>query len=317
MESSIASEVVRWAYRLFLDREPENEAVVEEKVKACPSTLELRRTFMYSEEFRSKNAVSPTMSGHEPPISIDFSLSDKEFEKLFAHVQSSWTSLGLNDPYFSVLTQGEFEKESMSKKRIDEFYESGEKEVGRMFKTLARNSIDHTSFQKCMDFGCGAGRISRWLSREFRTIYAYDVSKNYLKMAQKYLENQKISNVHFRQVTSVDDLKAFPDVDLIYSVIVLQHNPPPIIHRVITEFMKALNPGGVAFFQVPTYKDGYRFRLKKYLRNESSKDAMEMHVLPQNAIFEIVREENGRILEVLEDFNTSWGLSNTFLVQKM
>ena len=317
MESSIASEVVRWAYRLFLDREPENEAVVEEKVKACPSTLELRRTFMYSEEFRSKNAVSPTMSGHEPPISIDFSLSDKEFEKLFAHVQSSWTSLGLNDPYFSVLTQGEFEKESMSKKRIDEFYESGKKEVGRMFKTLARNSIDHTSFQKCMDFGCGAGRISRWLSREFRTIYAYDVSKNYLKMAQKYLENQKISNVHFRQVTSVDDLKAFPDVDLIYSVIVLQHNPPPIIHRVITEFMKALNPGGVAFFQVPTYKDGYRFRLKKYLRNESSKDAMEMHVLPQNAIFEIVREENGRILEVLEDFNTSWGLSNTFLVQKM
>ena len=83
------------------------------------------------------------------------------------------------------------------------------------------------------------------------------------------------------------------------------------------EFMKALNSGGVAFFQVPTYKDGYRFHLKKYLRKESSQDAMEMHVLPQDAIFEIVRKENGKILEVLEDFNTSWGLSNTFLVQKM
>jgi len=317
MESSKASEIVRWAYRLFLDREPENEAVVEEKVKACPSTLELRRTFMYSEEFRSKNAVSPTMSGHEPPISIDFSVSDIELEKLFAHIQSSWTSLGLNDPYFSVLTQGEFEKDSMSNKRIDEFYESGKKEVGRMSKTLDRNSVDHSSFQKCLDFGCGAGRISRWISSEFKTIYAYDVSKNYLEMARKYLESKKISNVQFRQVTSVDDLRDFPKVDLIYSVIVLQHNPPPVIHCVITEFLKALNPGGVAFFQVPTYKDGYRFHLKKYLRKESSQDAMEMHVLPQDAIFEIVRKENGKILEVLEDFNTSWGLSNTFLVQKM
>jgi 2-polyprenyl-3-methyl-5-hydroxy-6-metoxy-1,4-benzoquinol methylase len=317
MNDRVTPEIVSWAYRLFLDREPENEAVVEEKVKACPSILELRRTFMNSEEFRSKNAVSPTMSGHEPPISIDSSVSDIELEKLFAHIQSSWTSLGLNDPYFSVLTQGGFEKESMSNNRIDEFYESGKKEVGRMFKTLARNSIDRKSFQTCIDFGCGAGRISRWLSGEFKTIFAYDVSENYLEMAQKYLENKKISNVHFCQLTSVDDLKAFPNVDLIYSVIVLQHNPPPIIHRIIVEFMRALNPGGVAFFQVPTYKDGYRFRLKKYLRSESSKNAMEMHVLTQNSIFEIIRKEDGKILEVLEDFSTSWGMSNTFLVQKL
>jgi hypothetical protein len=44
---------------------------------------------------------------------------------------------------------------------------------------------------------------------------------------------------------------------------------------------------------------------------------MEMHVLPQSAIFEIFRKGNGKLLEVLEDFSTSWGLSNTFLVQKI
>jgi 2-polyprenyl-3-methyl-5-hydroxy-6-metoxy-1,4-benzoquinol methylase len=168
-----------------------------------------------------------------------------------------------------------------------------------------------------LDFGCGAGRISRWLSEEFDSIYAYDVSKNYLKIAQKYLKNEKISNVHFSQLTSIDDLKAFPNVDLIYSVIVLQHNPPPIIHRIIVQFMKALNPGGVAFFQLPTYKEGYRFLVEEYLGEESPQAEMEMHVLPQHAVFEIVREGNGRLLEVVEDFSTSWGLSNTFLVQKM
>jgi len=317
MDLSITPEVVSWAYRLFLDRDPENETVVEEKAKTCRSTLELRRVFMRSEEFKSKNAVFATLSGHEPPITIDFSVSDDELQKIFTQIQSSWTSLGLDDPYYSVLTRGKFWKKLMSKKRIDEFYESGKQEVDRLFKTLARNSIDHTSLQKCLDFGCGAGRISRWLSEDFETIYAYDVSNNYLEMAKKYLKKQEISNVRFRQLTSIDDLENFPKVDLIYSVIVLQHNPPPIIHRVIVQFLKALNPGGIAFFQLPTYKEGYRFLLEEYLGKEFMQEEMEMHALPQSAVFEIVREENGKLLEVVEDFSTSWGLSNTFLVQKI
>ena len=317
MDLTITPEVVSWAYRLFLDREPENEIVVEEKATTCRSTLELRRVFMRSEEFKSKNAVFATLSGHESPITVDFSVSDVELQKIFSHVQKSWTSLGLDDPYYSVLTRGKFWKKLMSKKRVEEFYESGKQEVDRFFKTLDRNSIDPKTFQKCLDFGCGAGRISRWLSEEFETIYAYDVSSHYLEMAQKYLENKEISNIHYCQVTDVDDLENFPKVDFIYSVIVLQHNPPPIIHRVILEFMRALNPGGIAFFQLPTYKEGYRFVLEEYLENGSSQEEMEMHVLPQNAVFDIVREENGKILEVVEDFSTSWGLSNTFVVQKI
>jgi 2-polyprenyl-3-methyl-5-hydroxy-6-metoxy-1,4-benzoquinol methylase len=317
MGLSITPEVVNWAYRLFLDRDPENDTVVDEKAETCRSTLELRRVFMRSEEFKSKNAVLPTLSGHEPPITVEYSVSDEELQKIFTRIQSSWTSLGLDDPYYSVLTRGKFWKKLMSRKRIDEFYESGKQEVERIFKTLARNSIDHTSFRECLDFGCGAGRISRWLSEEFEKIHAYDVSGNYLKMAQKYLSEQEISNVEFHQVTSVDDLGGFPKVDFVYSVIVLQHNPPPIIHRAIMQFMKALNPGGIAFFQLPTYKEGYRFLLEEYLNDESPQEEMEMHVLPQSAVFEIVREENGQILEVVEDFSTSWGLSNTFLVQKI
>jgi 2-polyprenyl-3-methyl-5-hydroxy-6-metoxy-1,4-benzoquinol methylase len=317
MGLEITPEVVRWAYRLFLDRDPENEAAVEEKVETYRSISDLRSTFLYSEEFRSKNPASPTLSGHEPPITVDLSISDEALQEIFTHIQSSWTSLGSDDPYFSVLTRLKFWKKHISRERIDEFYESGKQEAERLFKTLNRSAIDHTSFQQCLDFGCGIGRVSRWLSEEFETIFAYDVSKYYLKMAKKYLNTQEISNVEFRHVSSVDDLENFPKVDLIYSVIVLQHNPPPIIHRVIVQFMKALNPGGVAFFQVPTYKEEYRFLLEEYLGKGSPKEEMEMHVLPQKYIFEIVRKENGIVLEVLEDYSTSWGLSNAFLVQKI
>jgi FkbM family methyltransferase len=46
------AEEIRWAYRLFLDREPENERVLEQPF---PGTEMLRRAFLSSEEFREKN----------------------------------------------------------------------------------------------------------------------------------------------------------------------------------------------------------------------------------------------------------------------
>ena len=317
MDRSVTPEAVKWGYRLFLDREPEDESVIEEKIENHRSIEDLRRTFMISEEFRAKNAVFPTLSGHEAPMTIELDAPGKFLEEIFAHIQGTWLSLGEHDPYFSVLTQGRFWQSEITKQRIQEFYESGKEEVARLLKTLARNSIDRTSLKTCLDYGCGACRISRWLSEEFESVHAYDVSKKHLNIAKKYLKKQRISNVIFCQLKALKDLENLPRVDLIYCVIVLQHNPPPFIRWTITRFMRALNSGGVAFFQVPTYKEGYRFLAEEYLENVSTEGEIEMHVLPQSEIFTIVRDEGCRLIEVLEDLSASWGLSNTFLVQKM
>ena len=55
-----------------------------------------------------------------------------------------------------------------------------------------------------------------------------------------------------RHVRTVDEMVNLERVDLVYSLIVLQHNPPPVIRLIVRAFLKALNPGGVAYFQVPT-----------------------------------------------------------------
>jgi hypothetical protein len=101
-------------------------------------------------------------------------------------------------------------------------------------------------------------------------------------------------------------------------VIVLQHNPPPIIRVIIRELIRALNSGGIALLQVPTYSLGYKFSLQEYLANEATRNGIEMHVLPQNEIFDIVSQEQGKLVEVLKD---GWILkygkrSNTFVIQK-
>lgn len=53
--ATITREHVVWAYRLFLDREPESEAAVHAKVASVGATEQLRRDFLISLEFRKKN----------------------------------------------------------------------------------------------------------------------------------------------------------------------------------------------------------------------------------------------------------------------
>jgi FkbM family methyltransferase len=51
----ISREHVVWAYRLLLDRDPENEDAILPKLRAWKTTPELRTDLMSSEEFRQKN----------------------------------------------------------------------------------------------------------------------------------------------------------------------------------------------------------------------------------------------------------------------
>lgn len=63
----INEEGVRWAYRLFLDREAESDFVVREKVDAFSTTQELRATFMNSQEFlRNADENANPAEGQSP-----------------------------------------------------------------------------------------------------------------------------------------------------------------------------------------------------------------------------------------------------------
>jgi len=53
--SVLSADHVRWAYRLFLDREPENSEVIAELLKSGGTTQQLRKTFTSSNEFQGRN----------------------------------------------------------------------------------------------------------------------------------------------------------------------------------------------------------------------------------------------------------------------
>jgi hypothetical protein len=62
-----------------------------------------------------------------------------------------------------------------------------------------------------------------------------------------------------------------------------------------------LTPGGLAIFQVPTWCDGYQFRVADYLNSRPAEATIEVHCLPQRDIFGLAYEAGCVPIEVRED----------------
>jgi trans-aconitate methyltransferase len=310
-----------WAYRSILDREPRDAAEIRAARKLCTSIEQLRGVLVSTDEYRARNPPLhlPALNGDEPPMVIESVQDPAQLHTLITHVQAAWQHLGETEPYWSVVAGERFLMANIEQSRA-EFYQSGQPDVVRLLRTLARNGIDAARLRTCLEYGCGLGRVTRWLASHFDQLYACDISLPHLRSAEHYLQEQGQRNIVFKQIQSLEDLQTLPKVDLIYSLVVLQHNPPPVIAQLIERLLGQLNPGGFAYFQVPTYRLDYRFELATYLAEEGQRKEMEMHLLPQREIFAIVGRSGAQVVEVLEDGHTGLRYkecSNSFLVRKL
>lgn len=307
------------AYRLILGREPESDQVVYEHMKAS-GLHELRSDFINSVEFQNALpdiSVPPSAVIDSAPVPhIEVHVPAELLERLFDKVARCWTRLGQTEPYWSVLSQDRFRQENFTQNRAA-FYASGEHDVNRLIAWLERNGLDWSRFGSCMELGCGTGRVTPWLARKFPHVLAIDVSPVHLQLAAARAREEKLQNIEFLHMRRIDVLDTIPRVDLVFSLIVLQHNPPPVIYSILGRIFRRLNPGGVALFQVPTYGPGYSFETQRYLFSPEGPD-FDMHIIPQRFVFESVECNNCAVLEVQPDGYAGaprW-TSNTFLIKR-
>jgi SAM-dependent methyltransferase len=314
------AEAVTWAYRLLLNREPESESIIAEHMASSPSIARLREVFIGSSEFRARApaVIKLVLGGEEPPRTIETSGDSTMLQRLFDHVNQSWHYLGETDPYWSVLTSPEY-RGRPSEQDIARFFTSGVGDVNRLQATLARLGLALDGSGTCLEYGCGLGRVTRHLASLFGRTIGVDISSAHLELARELAERAVIHGIEWLHLESIEGLSTLPKVDFIYSMIVLQHNPPPVIEKVLQAFASSLKPDGIAYFQVPTYRVDYEFRLADYLRENVGRREMEMHAFPQARIFEIFEMAGAVPLSVVEDGatgNRRGERSNTFVFQK-
>jgi 2-polyprenyl-3-methyl-5-hydroxy-6-metoxy-1,4-benzoquinol methylase len=321
----ITPEEVNYAYKLFLGREPESTDVIAEYCQNVHNLEQLSRTFMSSPEFmrRMGGALEkPQASRHRhpfnlPQIPVETQVSAEVLEQMFKRIQKQWEHLGGTEPYWSIVTQPHNQMAQFDQHR-QQFYASGNSACQTLLASLRRCGINPARLNTCLEVGCGVGRVTSYLAEVFSKVIATDVSKNHLDLARTHLAGKGIQNVELQHWLTIDQIGELPQVDVIYSIITLQHNPPPVMAWMLSGLLSRLRAGGVAYLQIPTYKNGYLFEAERYLARKPQ-DILEMHYLPQTDIFRLIAEANCVCLEVREDGTVDdedKALSNIFLMQK-
>jgi SAM-dependent methyltransferase len=314
---AVTREEVLWCYRSILGREPESEKAVEAKLKTKDFAA-LREAFLSSSEFINKQKNLPPRRSFMPrdveKNEIEYEATPTQLKECLTKIKAAWSHLGITRPHHSVLTNERYLPDNLPK-NLDDFYASGEVEAKCVEKMLARHDFTGLEKKTCVEYGCGVGRVTMGLARLFDKVHAYDISPNHLALAEERAATVGVANCKFH-LCSAEPLAPLEACDFFYSRIVFQHNPPPVIAQLIRNALRSLKTGGIAIFQVPTYHPGYRFSIKEWLATEHALD-MQMHCLPQPAIFKIFADEYCVPLEVREDGSTGGAfISNTFIVRR-
>ena len=159
-----------------------------------------------------------------------------------------WEELAAEDPLWAVLTDPARRRTGWD---VHEFLETGEREIaellarGEELGLPARNG-------SALDFGCGAGRLTRALAARFGSCVGVDISERMVEEARRLAGDRQ--GCEFR-VNETGDLRQFTDgsFDLVYSTLVLQHLPSRgLVAAYVAEFVRLLAPGGAAVFQLPS-----------------------------------------------------------------
>lgn len=319
----IREEDVVYAYRFMFGRDPENRETVAQYASQVSSLRELRDLFLNSTEFRElmdKNMTprAPKLGFQGPSMRVELTDDPVILDALFAKTVAQWEHLGQTEPYWSVLTNDRYFIDAFHQSR-DAFFATGELEVKAFESTVSRAGLTFPAHARCLELGCGVGRVTSALSKRFKEIVAVDVSQPHLDIAKNELEKfQLLSNIDYKQLDQVEQILSFGKFDVVYTKIVLQHNTPPVINYLLRSMLDSLHSGGIAFFQVPTYKAGYSFDISKFLNKEQS-DLMDMHYFPHANLFKLINDSNCDVLELREDDAIGLSVtsvSNSILITK-
>lgn len=221
---------------------------------------------------------------------------------------SHWEKFGQEDPYYWVTTQNKYHKEEINSEKLNTFFSEGREYRDKLFNVIKKHVAADFAPQRCLDFGCGVGRILLPLAEISSSAVGLDVARTMLDKAELHCREAGLDNVTIAQ--SDDALSALEgSFDFIHSIYVFQHIPCQRGYKVFRQLLEKLNPGGVAMIQITYSNDLSQYRRIMNWSKENiplfsqavnllhlrapNTPMMEMHNYSLNHLHRIVHEFNG------------------------
>ena len=211
---------------------------------------------------------------------------------------AEWKWWGERDPLFAVATWPGRQHGGPTPWTPEAFRALGEADAADIFRhwdQFGRRS------GRCVEIGCGAGRITGPLARAFDSVLALDVSAGQIAMARQMLGDATL-NVTFELVEQPLIPAPAESCAGMFSAHVFQHLPDlPAVTSYLRETFRVLGPGGTACFHLPVsgahltshdsmiflaFRNAYR-RLKRAL---GGRRLMEYHRYRTPLILRVLRD---------------------------
>jgi SAM-dependent methyltransferase len=197
-------------------------------------------------------------------------------------IRDGWNAAATDDAMFNILTLPEYQG---GKWPVDEFFATGDAEIEGVMDHLEEVGIKVLTSGHALDFGCGLGRLTQALADLYDQAVGVDISPEMIAQARKHAEDRDYDNCQF--ITSASPDLRWVGVNrfaFIYSIITLQHMPQDLQRGYVQEFVRVLQPGGLAVFQTPeggNMENGH----------------LSMFGVPPATVAEWVTEAGGKILD--------------------
>jgi SAM-dependent methyltransferase len=157
------------------------------------------------------------------------------------NTDKAWAKWGAQDPYYGVLADDRFSAGQIAENRAS-FFDSGRAAIAA-FIDLHERHFGPLPRGRAFDHGCGVGRLSLPLAKEFGGVVAMDVASAMLAEAVANAADAHVANIRF--VEADDALSgATGRFDFVISLMVLQHVPVRRGLAMIDALIDRVAPGG-------------------------------------------------------------------------
>mgnify|MGYP003654842351 CR=1 FL=1 len=197
-------------------------------------------------------------------------------------IKTFWHNITKTEPYWSVLTNERWKVDNINP---SEFYRTGDQTVASIFSKYHLEDID-----TCLDFGCGVGRITAALAGKANHVDALDISTGMIKIAKSYMEDQNITNVTLVDTSKDTDFLSNQKgkYDLVFSSLVLQHNPLPRAKRLLGQLCLSISKTGFAVIHI--------HRHLQSSTHPSVSHSMQMHQMPLDEAKKTIKQSGCRLI---------------------
>jgi len=169
-------------------------------------------------------------------------------ENLVPDSNQEWQAWGEKDPLFGVIPQPGRERSGFTPWTDADFYETGRSDWEEFMERWRRYGLVRES---CVEIGCGAGRLTRHIARDFAEVHATDVAAGMIDYARQHVS----SNVHLYVTDGVSLPVRDHSVTAVFSVIVFLHfDRIEYAAAYFREMARVLKPGGTIMIQMPLHQ---------------------------------------------------------------